>query len=308
MSLKTSGAAAPVPSAGWRGQLGRTLASVRWPEVLLQQGTPTFGMLFSVGRASEAKLATATLLIAASCCLFAHAFAFNDWAGIQGDLCDPHRRSRAFSSRGVRRRDMGYLSALFLALGLVLLVPLGLAAVAIGLGIVGLSALYSAPGLHFKGVPLLGSAIHFTGGMLHFLLGYALFRQIDARGLEIGGFFALTLVAGHLTHEARDWEGDRANGIMTNAVRFGRRACIVIGCALFAAAYSLLVWLAARGVVPHPIAWVAVLYPLHLYWTLRTLRADLSFASIGALQMRYRALYLVIGASIVAAQLPSLAP
>lgn len=307
MNLKPTGDAVAAPSAGWREHLGRTFASIRWPEVFLQQGTPVFGMLFSVGTLSEGKVAAAALLLAGSCCLFAHVFAFNDWAGIDGDLRDPHRSARAFSNRGVRRSDVGYLSALFLALGLALLAPLGPTSLAIGSGIVVLSALYSAPGLHLKGVPLASSAIHFAGGMLHFLLGYSLFCAIDARGLGIGGFFALTSVAGHLTHEARDWEGDRLNGIKTNAVRFGRRACVVAGLAFFTMAYGLLALLAVRGAIPHAIAWIAALYPLHLYWTLRTLRAGLNFASIDALRMRYRVLYLLIGAIIVAARLPSIA-
>ena len=63
------------------------------------------------------------------------------------------------------------------------------------MAIAGLSALYSAPAFHMKGVPLLNSALHLIGGLLHFLLGYSLLRPVDGRSLEIGCFFALIFAA-----------------------------------------------------------------------------------------------------------------
>ena len=54
-----------------------------------------------------------------------------------------------------------------------------------------------------------------------------------------------------------------------------------------------------RGIVPRALVLVAALYVVHLYWSLRTLREGLTFASIWRLQMRYRALYAIIGLIIV---------
>lgn len=299
------------PSASPRDTVGRPtllVSAVRWREVLLLQGTPLFGALFSIGKLTEGKVAALALLLVGSCLLVAHVFAFNDWSGIDGDLRDPHRAPDAFTTRGVRRSEVGYLAVASMVLGLLLMAPIGMRSVGLGAGLIVLSALYSAPGFHFKGVPLINSLLHFAGGIVHFLLGYGLFSAIDTRGVEVGAFFALTFVAGHLTHEARDWEGDRLNAIKTNAVRFGRRASFLAGFVLFTVSYALLAGLALRGVVPHLIAGVAAIYPLQLYWTVRTLRAGLNFESLAKMQARYRVFYVIIGAIMIVALLPSLEP
>ena len=47
--------------------------------------------------------------------------------------------------------------------------------------------------------------------------------------------------------------------------------------------------------MPRALILVAALYALHLLWSLRALRVGLAFESIRRLQVRYRALYAVIG-------------
>jgi hypothetical protein len=85
------------------------------------------------------------------------------------------------------------------------------------------------------------------------------------------------------------------NGVRTNAVAFGRTRGFFAGLALFTAAYALLVALAAYGAVPRVLIVAAVLYPVHLFASLRALRAGLTFESLSQLQRCYRALYAVIG-------------
>jgi 4-hydroxybenzoate polyprenyltransferase len=102
-------------------------------------------------------------------------------------------------------------------------------------------------------------------------------------------------VAGHLTHEARDRDGDLLNGIRTNAVTFGEARSFAAGLALFTIADGLLAVLAVLGIVPHALIIVAPLYCLHLYWSLGTVRAGLTFENIRRLQLRYRALYGALG-------------
>jgi 4-hydroxybenzoate polyprenyltransferase len=234
----------------------------------------------------------------------AHVFVLNDWAGMNADLQDPNRAAGAFATKGIRRSEIGGLWLALLALSLTAFGWIGLRTLAIALAIAILSALYSLPGAHAKGIPLLSSALHLAGGVLHFLLGWSLFAAIDRRGIEIAAFFALAFAAGHLTQEVRDHEGDRLNGIRTNAVRFGKRSTFAAGLAVFTLAYLLLAVLAARAIVPRSLGMLAaVLYPLHLYWSLRTLGAGLTFESIRRLQARYRALYAILGAAMLAALL-----
>ncbi|MDX8527727.1 UbiA family prenyltransferase [Mesorhizobium sp. MSK_1335] len=284
----------------------RLLSSIRFDEVCALQGTPLIGATLSLGALTMNNMLETAVVVAGNLCLVAHVFVFNDWSGIDGDLNDPKRAARTFAAKGLSRSEVGYLALSLLGLSLLLFAMVGATPFFIGLSIAGLSALYSAPGLHLKGTPLFSSALHLSGGALHFLLGYAAFSAIDARGLLVSCFFALVFTAGHFTHEARDHEGDTFNDIRTNAVAFGKRQSFVAGLVLFTAAYVLLVGLAIFGVVPRVLMLAAVLYPLHLAASVRALRAGLTFESLVSLQRRYRALYAIIGIVTVVATLTSL--
>jgi len=280
--------------------LFRLLSAVRWDEVLVLQGAPLIGAIFTIGALSADNVLLLAVFAAGSCCLVAHVFVLNDWSGIHGDLKDPNRAARTFSAKGISRAEFGLLAIALLALSLLLFSLLGSAALVLALAIAVLSALYSAPSFHMKGVPLFNSLLHLVGGTVHFLLGYATFAAIDLRAVAVGCFFGLVFTAGHLTHEARDCDGDELNVIRTNAVAFGRSRCYFAGLTLFTAAYALLVGLAAWGAVPRILMLAAVLYPVHLFASLRAARGGLSFDSISRLQRCYRALYAVIGIMMVA--------
>jgi 4-hydroxybenzoate polyprenyltransferase len=230
----------------------------------------------------------------------AHIFLLNDWSGLTTDLADPNKAAGVFTARGVGRKEIGGLTAGLLALSLVLFSLLGPSTFCLSLGIATLSALYSLPRFHWKGRPLLNSAAHLAGGILHFLLGYSLGSGIDRRGLAMATFFALTFAAGHLTQELRDHQGDVLNAIRTNAVAFGPRRTFAASLALFTLAHALLLLLALQGTFPRPLAALAVLYPVHLRWSLQTLAEGLTYAGIRRLQARYRALYAIVGLAMVA--------
>ena len=284
-------------------RLLRLLSAVRWDEVLVLQGAPLIGAILSIGAWTTGHMFLLAVFATGSCCLVAHVFVLNDWSGIHGDLKDPNRAVRTFPAKGIGRTEFGFLAIALLAASLLLFALLGKVALALALAIAGLSALYSAPPFHMKGVPLFNSLLHFVGGVLHFLLGYATFAAIDARGVAVGCFFALVFTAGHLTHEARDCDGDSLNVIRTNAVAFGRTRSFFASLVLFTAAYALLVALAAYAAVPRVLMLAAVLYPVHLLASLRAMRAGLDFESLSRLLGCYRALHAVIGVTMVAAVL-----
>jgi 4-hydroxybenzoate polyprenyltransferase len=288
-----------VPAARGLRSLSGWLSCIRFDEVLVLQGSPLLGAVFSIGRLTGGKVADLAIFAAGSFCLLAHVFALNDWSGMGADSLDTNRTTGAFMTSGIGRTRLRYLWMALLALSLLLFSLCGSRTLILALAIVGLSALYSAPAFHVKGVPLLNSALHLIGGLLHFLLGYSLFLPIDGRSLEIGCFFALSFAAGHLTHEARDCDADLLNGIRTNAVTFGKAGSFAAGIGLFTIAQVLLFVLAVRGTVPRALVLVAPLYAVQLYWSLRTLRSSLNFESIRRLQVRYRALYAIIGLMMV---------
>lgn len=279
----------------------RLLSCVRFDEVCLLQGAPLIGAMFSIDALSLENALVLALVIAGSLCLVAHVFVLNDWSGIHADLRDPARADRTFIAKGVSRTGLGYLAIALLVLALLLFALVGAIPFAIAAAIAGASALYSAPAFHMKGRPGFGSALHLVGGVLHFLLGYAAFSSIDTRGVLIGCFFALVFTAGHLTHEARGYEGDFLNGIRTNAVAFGKTRSFTTGLVLFTAAYAWLAMLAASGLVPHVLLLASLLYPLHLWMSLRALHVGLTLESLCRLQRAYRLLYAIIGVALIAA-------
>ncbi len=298
--------ASPVPAAASAGgrfgeRLRRYLSCLRLPEILVLQGSPLLGAAFAIRHPAAANVGPLAILIVANICLMAHIFMLNDWAGLTSDLIDPNKTAGVFTARDVGRKEIGGLTAGLLALSLLLFSRLGSSALCLSLAIAALSALYSLPLFNWKGRPLLSSAVHLAGGVLHFLLGYSLGNVIDLRGLAIAAFFALTFAAGHLTQEVRDHQGDALNAIRTNAVVFGPRHTFAASLTLFTLAYALLLVLALQGILPLPLASFAALYPLHLRWSLETLAGGLTYASIRRLQARYRALYAIIGVAMVTA-------
>src|ERR1700682_4861861 len=124
-------------------RLSRLLRAVRWDEVLVLQGAPLIGAIFSIREWTTGNILLLAVFAVGSCCLVAHVFVLNDWSGIQGDLGDPNRAPRTFSAKGVSRAEFGILAIALLALSLLLFALLGKAVLALALAIAGLSALYS---------------------------------------------------------------------------------------------------------------------------------------------------------------------
>ena len=275
---------------------------IRYREVVILQGSPLLGMAFALREPTLDKVVSMGVCALASSLLVAHVFSFNDWAGIALDSNDPNKSADVFVTRGISRRGVAALSLGLLAASLFLLALLPLPTLLLGIAIAALGALYSHPAFDAKGTPVFSSLPHLVGGALHFLFGYSLFAPIDQRGVLIALYFALTFTAGHLNQEVRDHDGDRLNGVRTNAVAFGKTAAFAAGLVLFTIAYADLFFLAWRGIVPTPLAVLpSVLYPVHVLWSITTLRRGLSFASVSRFQNRYRLLYAAIGVAMLAA-------
>jgi 4-hydroxybenzoate polyprenyltransferase len=284
----------------------RYLSCIRYSDILVLQGSPLLGAAFAIGAVRADRLAALLIFAVASVLLVAHIFVLNDWAGVDADLNDANKVAGAFVTKGISRRAMYGSWITLLALSLALFSVLGVRLLVIAMIITVASFFYSRPWSPAKGIPVLSSILHLGGGILHFLLGFSLFRAIDGRGLMLALFFGLAFAAGHLNQEVRDFEGDVRNGTRTNAVVFGRAPTFIAGLVVFTLAYAHLVLMAAFDIVPRWLAGLALLYLLHLYWSWEVVAAGLSFESIRRFQVRYRAIYAVIGAAMLAALLTSL--
>jgi 4-hydroxybenzoate polyprenyltransferase len=269
--------------------------------VLVLQGSPLLGFAFSLPTLTWATALQALVLGVASFLLVAHVFAFNDWAGLVSDALDPNKAAAISLARGVSRGELGVLSLVLLGASLVTFTLLPSRTLLMAVAIAALSTVYSHPAINAKGIPLLCSVTHLAGGILHFLLGYSVVAPVDRRGSLVALFFALTFTAGHLNQEVRDHDGDRAVGHRTNAVAFGPTATFLAGLGLFTLAYADLLVLAWTGLVPALAGWLLpVVYPLHVCWSIGTLRQGLTFDTVSAFQQRYRVLYALIGLTLLA--------
>jgi len=184
-------------------------------------------------------------------------------------------------------------------LAIVAFAVVGGPALLFGAAIAALSLLYSCSPRFGKSMPIGASINHLLGGALHFLLGYTAFHALDARGLMISLFFGLVFAGGHLNHEVRDYEGDRLNGIRTNAVVFGCRRTFLASLGTFTAAYAIIAVLAALGMLPSLMLWCMVAWPLHVAWSVRALRRGLGFETALWMQRRYRWLFAFIGLAML---------
>jgi 4-hydroxybenzoate polyprenyltransferase len=269
-------AAPPQASVRHYGRVLRHFTVTRGLEVSVLQASPLLGAHLGGGLERDG-LARVGLLLLGSTALTAHVFALNDWA-----------------DRG-SWEEMGLLSIALLAAAGACFAAIGTSAILCGVGIAALSLVYSFSPSLGKGSPVAASVNHLTGGGLHFLLGYTMLHPLDARGVSLSLFFGLVFAAGHLNQELRDYETDRAGGIRTTAVVFGRRRGFLASFCLFTTAYALIVVLAALGSVP----WILVLsgfaWLVQARWSLHALRRGLDFETALWVQRRYRFLFGLVG-------------
>jgi len=259
------------------------------------------GAFFALRHAWEEQIGALGIVLVANVLLVAHVFVLNDWSNLTEDLKDPNRAKSVFTARGVGAAEMSRLATGLLLASAVLFSLVSLLTMGLALGVAAISALYSLPRFNWKGRPLLSSAAHLAGGLLHFMVGYSLGNPPGRRAFIIATFFAVTFAAGHLVQEIRDHAADLGSATRTNTVTFGRRRAFAASLSLFTLSHALLFVLALAETLPRVLAGLIVLYPIHLRWSLQALAEGLTHESVCRLQIRYRAIYAVIGLAMMAA-------
>jgi len=278
----------------------RHFASTRAAEVLALQASPILGIYlggFSLGLPDMIRVG---LLLLGSVALTAHIFVFNDWVGYNSDPRDPQRASLVAAQQGISRGEVAGAALFLLILANIAFVAVGGLSLLFGAAIAALSFLYSCSSNFGKSTPVTGSINHLLGGALHFLLGYTLVHNLDARGVVISLFFGLVFAGGHLNQEVRDYEGDLLNGIRTSAVVFGRQRTFLASSCTFTAAYAIPAGLAAIGILPRLLLLSPIMWFLHVAWSLRAIQRGLGFETAVWMQRRYRVLFALIGLAMLA--------
>ena len=277
------------------------LLTVRCRDIIVLQGAPLMGVAFAAPVFAKFTFFDVAVLLLANLLLLIHIFSLNDWAGASSDFGDPNKAYDTFLTRGISKREMGFLSLISGGLSLMTfsLLPMSTFVLASAISLLGI--LYSHPNINGKAIPVFSSCLHLLGGTLHFLLGYSLFRGIDLRGMLISFFFAIVFTAGHLAQEVGDYESDIRSGILTNGVKFGQHRIFLISFILFSLSFGYLWSLVWYGFVPAPLAYVLLLYPLQaaLFW--RAYSGGLTFNSINRLRFGYRLIYAGVGLAAITA-------
>ena len=287
------------PSLRRYAKILRHFAATRALEVFVLQASPMLGCYLGGFTFTWGDVIRAGLLFLGSFALTAHVFIINDWAGHASDMRDPRRAALVFARKGIGRDQVARAAIALLILATVAFAIIGRTALLLGAAIATLSLFYSGlPGLG-KSTPVAASVNHLLGGLLHFLLGYTVFHELDGRGLAIGLFFGLVFAAGHLNQEVRDAEGDRLNGIRTSAVVFGSLPTFLASLCLFTLAYALMIGLATFRIMPQLLVWSALVWSLQVAWSVQALRRGLGFETAEWMQRRYRLLFALTGLAML---------
>ncbi|TLD70435.1 hypothetical protein FEM03_11950 [Phragmitibacter flavus] len=274
-------------------------ASIRSLEVLVLQASPFFGGFLGGFQFEWEDLIRLILLLLGSLFLTAHIFILNDWAGHNSDKRDPRRTTLVFTQQKISRVQVAHVAIAFLIVANIFFFMVGPLTMLFGAAIAVLSLLYSCSPRFGKVTPIAASINHLVGGMLHFLLGYTLFHELDGRGLAISLFFGLVFAGGHFNQEVRDYEGDSINGIRTSAVVFGPRRTFLASLSLFTLAYALIIGLAATSMLPNLLYGSFIPWFLHVAWSVQTLRQGLGFEAILKMQRRFRLLFAITGLAML---------
>lgn len=186
------------------------------------------------------------------------AFRFNDMQDIPNDRLVPERAEAAETMAAQHAAGNG---AELVAIVVASLVAswLGGGPVSAGLLLAGAACAvaYSWKKKPLKQVPVAAGMLHLAGADCAFCLGWWAVDPGNWRAPVAGLTFGLVFAAGHLHHEAIHMEQDERAGVRTQAVRFGRRNCLIAAVACWLASVAPLSacsWFCAE--IPDEIGWI----------------------------------------------------
>jgi 4-hydroxybenzoate polyprenyltransferase len=233
------------------------------------------------------------LVVLANCLAVGYAFIINDIEDAPDDMADPIRGARnAIACGDVSRRAAWTVAlvAAILALGLYALA--GRSALLLGAGVVVLGHLYSWKPVRLKALPLLDILSHVL--MLSTFLLMASYVIYDESPGKVWLFAAsMTLISayGQLYNQVRDFEPDRAAGLLNTASLLGKNltqilAYVSIGAAVIFLIGAILVdsfplWLAGVLLVTLPFT--------HFLGRGRDMRGDETSDAVGGIQVQFLA-------------------
>lgn len=192
----------------------RPLLSLRLGEIIVMSGFFTIGIFFAPInlRQHTSQLVWAFIGILA---YILSVYTLNSYADYQADKINPRlahlSRIKKKTYLALAITGVAAFAGIFGSLNL-LLIPISLAAY--------LTWIFYYV-LQYKGLPYIGTLIHFVAGILHFHFGFCSLLYPTLESLLSSVFFALVLSAGHVNHEILDYAADMQASVNTTAVRIG---------------------------------------------------------------------------------------
>ncbi len=276
------------------------LRSIRWFEIAVRMGAPFVAMLIACPVINAAAVARIVHALAAFFLGWAHGYTMNEWGGYAGDAHDPLKSKRPLLAGMISRREIFVYSLACAAACVILyyfLDPKLLFIVALSL-IIGF--FYNHPRITLKKIPFASLGVLFIVSINDTLLGWLVFSPALDTGLVLGVFFGLIGLAGICYHEARDHESDRAAGMRTNAVRFGKKLMFKLGIVFYTLSCMYFILLTIYEKVPGMLfLGFLASFPVYLYFVYRVIRLNMTTPAIHDFITQYRILYGVIGAYMI---------
>lgn len=274
------------------------IRSIRYQEVCVFLGAPLLGVLFSVTSLTVEVIFKMGLLVIAVMGCGCSVIIFNDIWGKDTDKYD-ERKSSPLLSGEASSEQLNLISFAFLAVGFSTCIFFPMRTLISGAALAAILNIYSHPYLFLKGKPGMSSLAHFISGMLLFLVGYSIFKHIDLSSVLISIYFGIIFTAGHMNHEIKDYTGDRKAGVMTNAVRFGRKNMLISSFVLFSLSTFYFYILGLLSVIPEVISVIPfILYPSYCVSFFRTYKRGMTFKNMCRFRRQYRIMYGIIGTGI----------
>ncbi|MBZ0271778.1 UbiA family prenyltransferase [bacterium] len=279
------------------------LKTIRAVESTLMCGFPLVGVLFAIDRLDADVIMTIARFLVPTYGLVIYVYVLNSWGGLKTD-----RENARLGGHPAVTGDVtpGQLLAVIytgIAVAVFFYIRWFPQCFPIALAIAAVWTPYSHPDILAKARPFWGNVIHFTGGVLQFLLGYAVFAPIDATGVALSVFFAGVFAAGHLNHEVMDYDADKEMHLRTNAVVFGPRIMLKVAFGFFSFWVAYLALVSAAGIVPWKWSWpFLAIYPFHAI-ALSLFRPKPHEAYDRRYQAIYRGLFVAAGLVILITRL-----
>ena len=277
------------------------IKSIRWFEIGVRMGAPLIAILLSIPQVDHSNVMRGVICLIGFFFCWAHGYTLNEWGGYEFDRYDKSRSRKPIISGAILPKEMLILSASFALISILIfafLNPLLLILIIVDI-VIGI--FYCHPRIMGKTVPFFSFVSLFVVSVNDFLLGWLVFSSDLIQGILVGIFFGILGLAGISFHEVGDYDTDKELGVMTNAVRYGKRKIFLFGFFFYTLAVIYFVTLTFTGILPgYLYIGFLISYPFYFFLAIKCLKVKTDSVQVKIFIKNYRLTYLGIGIYLIA--------